>query len=42
LTTTHKCLFTTVTIGQMTPYSLVTLGTCTHTFPRILTLICSV
>jgi hypothetical protein len=42
LTITHKCLFTNVTIRQMASYFLVTLGIRTHTFPRILTLICSV
>jgi hypothetical protein len=42
LTTIHKCLFTTVTIAQMTPYFLVTLGIGTHTFAWILTLICTV
>jgi hypothetical protein len=42
LTTSHKCLFTYVTTGQMTSNFIVTVWIRTHTFPWILTFICSV
>jgi hypothetical protein len=42
LTTTRKNLFTTVTIRQMTSYFQVTSGIHIHTFPWILTFICSI